>query len=41
MQGPLWIELAKEASDAFWRAHETLLHDLAKAAIEREGGPAR
>jgi uncharacterized protein YndB with AHSA1/START domain len=36
MQGPLWIELAKEAPDIFWRTHEKLLQDLAKVAIERE-----
>jgi DNA-binding LytR/AlgR family response regulator len=37
MKGPLWIELAKKAPDAFWRTHEKLLADLAKVAIEREG----
>ncbi len=36
MQGPLWIELAKEAPDIFWRTHEQLLQDLAKVAMERE-----
>jgi hypothetical protein len=36
MQGPLWIELAKEAPDIFWRTHEKLLQDLATVAIERE-----
>lgn len=36
MQGPLWIELAKEAPDIFWRAHEKLLADLAKVALEFE-----
>jgi uncharacterized protein YndB with AHSA1/START domain len=36
MQGPHWIELAKQAPDAFWLAHERLLADLAKVAIERE-----
>jgi hypothetical protein len=36
MQGPLWLELAKEAPDIFWRTHEKLLQDLAKVAIERE-----
>lgn len=36
MQGPLWIELAKEAPDIFWRTHEKLLEDLAKVALERE-----
>ena len=38
MQGPLWIELAKAAPDIFWRTHETLLHDLARVAVERERG---
>ena len=33
MQGPLWIELAKKAPDAFWLAHEKLLHDLAEVAV--------
>lgn len=28
MQGPLWLELAKEAPDVFWRTHETLLENL-------------
>jgi uncharacterized protein YndB with AHSA1/START domain len=37
MKGPLWIELAKKAPDAFWRTHEKLLADLAKVAIESEG----
>lgn len=36
MQGPLWLELAKEAPDIFWRTHEKLLRDLAKVALERE-----
>jgi hypothetical protein len=36
MQGPLWLELAKQAPDAFWRTHEKLLEDLAKVALERE-----
>ncbi|APO66750.1 polyketide cyclase/dehydrase START-like domain-containing protein [Rhizobium gallicum] len=36
MQGPLWLELAKEAPDIFWRTHEKLLQDLAKVAVERE-----
>ncbi|QKK18834.1 SRPBCC domain-containing protein [Rhizobium indicum] len=36
MQGPLWLELAKEAPDIFWRTHEKLLHDLANVALERE-----
>lgn len=34
MRGPLWIELAKKAPDAFWRAHEKLLADLANIAIK-------
>lgn len=37
MQGPLWIALAKEAPDAFWRTHEILLDNLARVAAEREG----
>lgn len=41
MQGPLWIELAKQAPDIFWRTHETLLADLAKVAAAREGSRAR
>jgi uncharacterized protein YndB with AHSA1/START domain len=36
MKGPLWIELAKKAPDAFWRTHEKLLADLAKAAWQRD-----
>jgi uncharacterized protein YndB with AHSA1/START domain len=32
MKGPLWIELAKKAPDAFWRTHEKLLANLAKVA---------
>jgi uncharacterized protein YndB with AHSA1/START domain len=36
MQGPLWIELAKDAPDIFWRTHEKLLEDLAKVAVGRE-----
>jgi hypothetical protein len=36
MQGPLWLELAKQAPDVFWRTHEELLEDLAKVALERE-----
>ena len=35
IQGPLWIELAKKAPDAFWLVHEKLLGDLAKVAAER------
>jgi hypothetical protein len=30
MRGPLWIELAKKAPDAFWLTHEKLLATLAK-----------
>lgn len=37
MRGPLWIELAKKAPDAFWLAHERLLRDLAKVAIQGSG----
>jgi len=36
MQGPLWLELAKETPDIFWRTHERLLRDLARVALERE-----
>jgi len=36
MRGPLWIELAKKAPDAFWLTHEKLLATLAKVATERE-----
>jgi hypothetical protein len=35
MRGPLWLELAKSAPDGFWLAHERLLRDLAKVALER------
>jgi len=35
MRGPLWIELAKKAPDAFWLAHERLLRDLAKVAEQQ------
>jgi hypothetical protein len=35
MQGPLWIELAKQAPDIFWRTHQKLPDDLAKIAIQR------
>ena len=35
MQGPLWIELAKQAPDTFWRTHQKLLEDLAKVAALR------
>lgn len=37
MQGPEWIELAKQAPDAFWQTHEKLLAALAEAAAERKG----
>jgi hypothetical protein len=37
MRGPHRIELAKQATDAFWLAHEKLLKDLAKVAGDREG----
>ena len=36
MQGPLWIELARQAPDVFWRTHERLLEELGKVAVERE-----
>ncbi|RDS78927.1 SRPBCC domain-containing protein [Dyella monticola] len=36
MQGPHWIELAKQAPDIFWLTHEKLLKDLAAAALTRE-----
>jgi len=36
MRGPLWIELAKKAPDAFWLTHEKLLANLANVAGERE-----
>jgi uncharacterized protein YndB with AHSA1/START domain len=35
MRGPLWIELAKQAPDGYWLAHEKLLRDLAKVVVER------
>ncbi|ADW68501.1 SRPBCC domain-containing protein [Granulicella tundricola] len=35
MRGPLWIELAKKAPDAFWLTHEKLLASLANIAEER------
>lgn len=35
MQGPLWLELAKSAPDAFWRTHEKLLQNLARVAVAR------
>lgn len=36
MRGPHWIELAKDAPDAFWLTHEKLLRDLAKVGSELE-----
>jgi hypothetical protein len=36
MQGPYWIELAKQAPDVFWLTHEKLLKDLAEVAVARE-----
>jgi uncharacterized protein YndB with AHSA1/START domain len=36
MQGPHWIELAKQAPDIFWLTHEKLLKDLAEVAVARE-----
>ncbi|MGP4008530.1 SRPBCC domain-containing protein [Streptomyces sp. 4N124] len=36
MQGPLWIELAKQDPEVFWRTHENLLAALAEVATERE-----
>lgn len=36
MQGPHWIELAKQAPDMFWLTHEKLLNDLASVAVARE-----
>jgi uncharacterized protein YndB with AHSA1/START domain len=41
MQGPHWIELAKQAPDALWRTHQRLLVNLAKVAIEREGSRSK
>jgi hypothetical protein len=41
MKGPLWIELAKKAPDAFWLTHEKLLADLANVAREREGSRSK
>lgn len=35
MQGPFWIELAKDAPDVFWRTHEKLLAALAEVATGR------
>lgn len=39
MRGPLWIELAKQAPDAFWLAHERLLRDLATVALQHHDTP--
>lgn len=36
MRGPHWIDLARQAPDAFWLTHEKLLQDLAQVALERE-----
>ncbi len=36
MQGPHWLELARQAPDVFWLTHEKLLRDLAKVAVARE-----
>jgi len=36
MQGPHWIELAKQAPDIFWLTHEKLLKDSAPDAVARE-----
>ena len=41
MQGPLWIELAKQAPDGFWRTHEQLLQNLARVAAQLELRSAR
>lgn len=41
MQGPLWIELAKQAPDVFWRTHQKLLEDFAKVATRQNGSPTR
>jgi hypothetical protein len=41
MQGPLWIELAKQGPDIFWRTHQKLLEDLAKVATQRRRSPTR
>jgi len=35
MRGPLWIELAKQAPDIFWRTHQKFLEDLAAVATRR------
>jgi hypothetical protein len=34
MQGPLWLELAKQAPDIFLRTHQKLLEDLAKVTMQ-------
>lgn len=40
MRGPLWIELAKQGPDIFWRTHEELLENLERVATMRERPPA-
>ncbi|QCB43299.1 SRPBCC domain-containing protein [Sphingomonas sp. PAMC26645] len=40
MRGPLWIDLAKKAPDGFWLAHEQLLAQLGRAAVEKEASLA-
>jgi hypothetical protein len=37
MQWSLWIELAEQAPDVFWRIHQKLLEDLAEVATQRNG----
>jgi uncharacterized protein YndB with AHSA1/START domain len=36
MRGPLWVELAKQDPEVFWRTHENLLAALAEVAAEQE-----
>lgn len=36
MKGPVWIELAKKAPDAYWKTHEELLANLDRVGAERE-----
>jgi hypothetical protein len=38
---PLWIELAKQAPDIFWRTRQKLLENLAKVATQRGRSPTR
>jgi hypothetical protein len=38
---PLWIELAKQAPDIFWRTRQKLLQNLAKTATRRGGSLTR